>query len=241
MPFDPLGWRFRYRRLTHGAKSSPVSRFRRAAAMLRKLPIVAILGQGSPLAAERAGLAREAGRLVARLGAHLLTGGGYGVMEAAAEGFVGTPGRAGLSIGVIPRDPDGPFDSANRDSLGRVYPNAFVEIAVRTPLPPRSADWQLVPTRNHVNTLTADAILALPGGAGTRNELDMAAFYLGEANRWSAERRTVLLGPPDEFDAEHRRAFVLAATVAEAESHLRRALVHRAETPASFHAGASSG
>src|ERR671927_91505 len=105
--------------------------------MLRRLPIVALFGQGSAIAPERAELARQIGAMVARLGAHLLTGGGYGVMAAAAEGLVTMAPRAGLSIGIVPRGQDGPFDVPNRDPEGRAYPNPFVEIAIMTPLPPR--------------------------------------------------------------------------------------------------------
>src|SRR5215471_14840469 len=147
--------------------------------MLRKLPIVGVFGQGTAIGRERADLARAVGAMVARLGAHLLTGGGYGVMAAAAEGFVAVEPRAGSSIGVVPRSPDGPFDSPNRDPNGHPYPNPFVEIAIMTPLPPRAEDWRHVPARNHINVFTADAIVALPGGPGTQNELNMAAAYRG--------------------------------------------------------------
>ena len=140
--------------------------------MLRKLPIIAVFGQGTPLKPDRIDLARSVGSLVARLGAHLLTGAGYGVMAAVAEGFVGIAGRAGFSIGIVPRDPEGPLDRPNRDLDGRLYPNPFVEIAIHTPLPPRVADWHNVPARNHVNVLSADGIIALPGGAGTDNEIE---------------------------------------------------------------------
>ena len=192
--------------------------------MLRKLPIVAVLGQGSEITAGRASLAREAGAMIARLGAHLLTGGGYGVMEAATEGFVAVSGRAGFSVGIVPRDPGGPLDRPNRDELGRAYPNSFVEIAILTPLPPRTENWREQPARNHVNIFTADALLALPGNAGTRNELDMAAHYRGEAERPRAVRRTVLLGPAEEFTPAHRDLFVHAETIAGAERQLRSVL-----------------
>ncbi len=195
--------------------------------MLHKLPIVGVFGQGSPIGADRARLAHEVGALVAGLGAHLLTGGGFGVMEAAAEGFVGMPGRIGLSIGVVPRDRDGPFDVPDHDVDGRPYPNPFVEIAIMTPLPPLVPDWRHTPARNHVNVLTADAIIALPGDDGTRNELDMAAVYAGEADRPREQRRTILIGPIEQFSARHRELFVHAATIGEAEAHLRRALVAR--------------
>jgi len=199
--------------------------------MLRKLPIVAIFGHGSGVSAERGRLASAAGALVARLGAHLLTGAGYGVMAAAAEGFVAVTERQGLSIGIVPCQPDGPFDVANRDPDGRAYPNPFIKITVMTPLPPRSEAWRTTPTRNHVNVLTANAILALPGNAGTRNELTMAAFYRGESARRPDERHTVLLGPAEEFTQDDLSRFVHAANLTEAEDHLRRILSRRSALP----------
>jgi uncharacterized protein (TIGR00725 family) len=195
--------------------------------MLRKLPIIDVFGQGSAIDAERARLARSIGALVAKLGAHLLTGGGYGVMAAAAEGFVSTADRVGFSIGIIPRLQKGAFDEPNRDDGGRRYPNPFVEIPVFTPLPPRVDDWRNAPARNHINVLTADAIVSLPGGTGTQNELNMAAHYRSEGSRPRAERRTVLLGPAEEFTPEHRDMFIHAGSLDEAERHLRGALVVR--------------
>lgn len=198
--------------------------------MLRKLPIIAVFGQGSPINPDRRDLARSVGALIAGLGAHLLTGGGYGVMEAAAEGFVGVPGRPGFSIGIVPRFQDGAFDEPNRDIDGRSYPNSYVELPIFTPLPPRVEDWRKVPARNHVNVLTADAIVSLPGNAGTRNELDMAVEYRGERARPAGRRRTILLGPAEEFTPEHRAAFIHADTLDEAERHLRDVLASRGVT-----------
>jgi uncharacterized protein (TIGR00725 family) len=192
--------------------------------MLRRLPIVGVFGQGTPLAPGRAALARAVGALVAGLGAHLLTGGGYGVMEAAAEGFVATTPRRGLSIGIVPREPDGPLDRPNSALDGRLYPNPFVEIAVMTPLPPRVDNWQTAPARNHINVLTPHAIVALPGGVGTSNELDMAAHYRGERDRPREQRHTVLIGPAQEFSPEHRNLFFHVATIELAEPLLRRML-----------------
>jgi len=192
--------------------------------MLRKLPIVGVFGQGTPVDRDRAALARATGALVARLGAHLLTGGGYGIMSAAAEGFVAVPNREGLSIGIVPRLAAGAFDEPNRGPDGEPYPNPFVEIAVMTPLPPRTEEWRSVPSRNHVNVLTAHAILALPGGKGTHNELAMAAAYQGETGQPPEARHTVLLGPREEFLPEHLASFIHAATLDEAEQYLLRIL-----------------
>jgi len=195
--------------------------------MLRKLPIVGVFGAGTSVAADRMRFAQSIGAMVAGLGGHLLTGAGYGVMAAVAEGFVAVAGRPGSSIGIVPRDPDGPFDQPNRDPKGRRYPNPFVEIAIHTPLPPHVRDWRAAPARNHINVLTADAIIALPGGIGTENELDMAAEYRGERGRPRAERRTILVGPADEFAPGHRELFVHGATLEEAERHVRRVLAAR--------------
>jgi predicted Rossmann-fold nucleotide-binding protein len=129
-----------------------------------------------------------------------------------------------LSIGIVPRAPRGPFDEPHRDRDGRSYPNRFNELAIHTPLPPRTDNWRTTPARNHVNVLTADAVIALPGGVGTENELDMAAEYRSERTRLPAERRTILVGPLDEFTAEHRQLFVHGATPSDAERHLRRVL-----------------
>lgn len=192
--------------------------------MLRKLPIIGVFGQGTPVAGERMALARAAGEMVARLGAHLMTGGGYGVMAAVAEGFVAVPNRAGLSIGIVPRAPDGAFDDPNRGAHGEPYPNPFVEIAIVTPLPPRSEDWRSLPSRNHVNVLTADAIIALPGGAGTQNELTMAATYRRQDLLAPDARHTVLIGPREEFLPEHLAGFIHAATLDDASRHLVRIL-----------------
>jgi uncharacterized protein (TIGR00725 family) len=195
--------------------------------MLRRLPIVGVFGQGTRIGPDRAELARQVGAMVARLGAHLLTGGGYGVMEAVADGFVRVADRAGFSIGIVPREPDGPLEQPNHDEDGRPYPNAFVEIPIMTPLAPGVLEWRSVPARNHVNVFTPDAVVALPGHSGTRNELDMTAAYRDQAARAPEERRVVLVGPAAEFTAEHRGLFMHATSVPAAEARLARILATR--------------
>ncbi|NVO16343.1 MAG: hypothetical protein HXX10_20125 [Rhodoplanes sp.] len=192
--------------------------------MRHKLPVVAVLGSGSPLPPERAALARSVGGMVARLGAHLLTGAGFGVMEAAAEAFVATPGRRGLSLGMVPRDANGAIDTPNHTPDGTLYPNTHVEIAVFTALPPRVEDWLDHPSRNHVNVFSADALVALPGSAGTRNELAIAERFRGEQDRPPSERRTVLVGPPNAFPDDVRTAFCRFETAVDATPHLVRIL-----------------
>jgi predicted Rossmann-fold nucleotide-binding protein len=198
--------------------------------MLRRLPVIGVFGRGTKITPEEAALARAVGAMVAKLGAHLLTGGGYGVMEAAAQGFTQIENRAGFSIGIVPRDPNGPLQRAHRDPDGRPYPNAFIEIPIFTALPPRVEDWHSIAARNHVNVLSADAAVVLPGDTGTRNELDMTAFYREDAGEPRGERRTVLIGPLAAFASEHQAFFPHAATVEAARAHLARVLAARGFT-----------
>jgi predicted Rossmann-fold nucleotide-binding protein len=188
--------------------------------MVHRLPVVAVLGSGSPLPPERVALARAVGAMVAGLGAHLLTGAGFGVMSAAAEGFVAVPARRGLSLGMVPRDPAGDLDAPHHTPEGIAYPNPLVELAIFTALPPRVEDWTTAPSRNHVNVLSADAVVGLAGSVGTRNELAIAARFRGEADRPPAARRTVLLGPAEDFPDEARAAFVRVDTIAAAAERL---------------------
>jgi predicted Rossmann-fold nucleotide-binding protein len=142
-------------------------------------PVVAVVGSGTN--ADRA--AAEIGLLIARLGCHLLTGAGGGNMEAVSRAFYETPGREGLVIGVVPgavEPPQAPEDAASekiRYAPKPGYPNKWVEIALFTHLPDSGETGTLPTSRNHIIVLSADAIVALPGGAGTRSEMWLARQY----------------------------------------------------------------
>ncbi len=85
-------------------------------------------------------------------------------MAAVGRAFTQAPERVGLSIGVLPSDRDG-------------YPNPWVEIAIATHLPLSGERGEEPMSRNHINILSSDAIVALPGGAGTRSEIRLARRY----------------------------------------------------------------
>jgi uncharacterized protein (TIGR00725 family) len=140
-----------------------------------RLPIVGVMGSGAEPHAERAA---EVGRWLAAIGVHLLTGGGGGVMAAVARAFHETPERRGLVIGILPAEA---FGSATPK---RGYPNPWVEIPIFTHLPsgddPRS--------RNHLNVLSADVVIFLPGGAGTAHEAALAVAYGKPAIAYLASR-----------------------------------------------------
>ena len=89
-------------------------------------PIVGVMGSSLEPHTERA---REVGRWIAAQGYHLLTGGGPGVMGAVTEAFVGTTGRLGAALAVVPCIP-GVQDATPLPG----YPNPWVEIPIYTHL-----------------------------------------------------------------------------------------------------------
>jgi hypothetical protein len=54
------------------------------------------------------------------------------------------------------------------------YPNPWVEIPVYTHLPVSGMGGLDASSRNHINILTSDVIVALPGSAGTWSEVMLA-------------------------------------------------------------------
>lgn len=131
---------------------------------VRRRPVVGVMGSGSE---PHDDLAVPLGRWLARRGVDLLTGGGRGVMTSVSRAFAETPGRSGLVIGVLPGNPLPPPG----------YPNPWVEIVIRTHLPWSGERGTDPASRNHVNVLSSDAVIALPGGAGTVSEVLLALRY----------------------------------------------------------------
>ena len=117
-------------------------------------------------------LAEPLGRWLASLGVHLLNGGGVATMEAVSRAFAEVSPREGLVIGVLPADlPDG----AVVPRPG--YPNPFVEIAIFTHLPLSGIAGTDPRSRNHINILSSDVVIILPGGEGTQSEMELAVRY----------------------------------------------------------------
>jgi predicted Rossmann-fold nucleotide-binding protein len=140
---------------------------------------VAVIGSGRDADAQCA----DAGRLIAALGFDLLTGGGRGVMEAVSRAFFETSPRQGVVIGVVPARVH-PIEALEQRNASDVeydlppgYPNDWVEIAIYTHLPDSGDDGALRSSRNHINVLSADAIVAMPGREGTESEVWLARQY----------------------------------------------------------------
>ena len=112
--------------------------------LLRKIPIVGVMGSSQKSHKERA---QRVGEWVAQVGYHLLTGGGSGVMLSVTQAFVSVPQRKGLAIGIIPFETEEEatkntklvraFNISDVTSQNKVlvgaqpsgYPNPYIEIA----------------------------------------------------------------------------------------------------------------
>jgi len=174
---------------------------------IARLPIVGVMGSH---AAAWAAYAAPLGAHLAARGVHLLTGGGAGTMAAVAEAFCGVPGRRGVSIGVLPAMPHPEQGFAPMEG----YPNPWVEVPIVTPLGVFNGGDDALITRNHVNILSADAVVALPGSIGTHNEIRLARRF---------GKKIVLFGPAKEF-AAYNGALPVAAALADVAAFLDTAL-----------------
>ena len=134
-----------------------------------RLPIVGVLGSGTEPHTNRA---MEVGLWLATQNVHLLTGGGGGVMEIVSRAFHSVHTRAGKIIGILP----GEIDEAGHNPLFG-YPNRWVEIPIHTHLPLSGSRGTEQASRNHINILTADVLVALPGSHGTASEIRLANEY----------------------------------------------------------------
>lgn len=126
------------------------------------------MGSGSHADADRC---TALGRWLAGERVHLLTGGGAGAMAAVSRAFFETEHRAGLVIGILPSD------GATSQDPPAGYPNPWVEVPIRTHLHLSGIRGTELASRNHINVLSSDVIIALRGSFGTRSEVDLAIRY----------------------------------------------------------------
>ncbi len=111
--------------------------------------LIAVIGESRLADPAHGVLAEEVGRRIAQAGCGLICGGLGGVMEAACRG---ARAAGGLTIGVLPGDDP-------REA------NPFVDVAIAT------GSGQM---RNVIIVLSARAVIAIGGGAGTLSEIGHA-------------------------------------------------------------------
>jgi uncharacterized protein (TIGR00725 family) len=167
----------------------------------RRRPQVAIIGSSEADDAMMK-LAYEAGAVIAKLNAALVTGGRDGIMDAASKGCADA---GGIVIAVVPGTS---MDEANSHSHYVI---------------PTGLGW----ARNVITAIAGDVILAIGGAAGTLSEIAFAWMYdrpiiaLSPGGGWAAR----LAGEC----VDHRRTdkIVDCRTIAELESSLRMLLRSR--------------
>lgn len=186
---------------------------------LYSLPIVGVMGSGSE---PHEDLSLPVGRMIAENGWHLLTGGGGGVMEAVARAFCAVEDRRGLSIGVLRSRAWPELGDDGRRRWAPRKKSDWLELEIATPLP---ASDQTFASRNHVNVLTAHALVVLPGSSGTLSEVRLRAQYGRDSWLWLGGR-TVGGFSAEELssDPELRPWVRQTDSLEELESGLRDAL-----------------
>lgn len=160
-------------------------------------------------------IAEPLGRWLAQRGVHLLTGGGRGVMEAVSRAFHAVEDRRGLVIGVLPARAGGPVSPDG-------YPNPWIEVPIRTHLAARGDAGASAASRNPINVLSSDIVVALPGGPGTASEIRLAVRY---------GRPLVVYRPAGRGEPELEAAVSVATTLVEVQAFVDGVLGERGDSP----------
>jgi uncharacterized protein (TIGR00725 family) len=137
---------------------------------------VGVMGSGRRLDTTVQTSAAQVGELLADLKVNLLTGGGGGVMQAVSESFREAQTRKSQSEGII----IGILRPAGLDdeSVARLRREKnYSDLSIRTHLPFSGDKGTDTLSRNHINALTPDVIVALPGAGGTAGEVTLALRY----------------------------------------------------------------
>jgi uncharacterized protein (TIGR00725 family) len=162
--------------------------------------VIAIIGKSArdpsdPVLPQAMSAGEEVGRLLAKRGAVVISGGLSGVMEAVSRG---AKSAGGLVVGILPG-----FDK--RDA------NPYVDVALTTGM-----GWM----RNTLVVRSSDAVIMISGGIGTLNELTVAyedkpTVILEGTGGWSDRIRDIAY-EGKHLDEAHRAELHFAKTPAEA-------------------------
>jgi predicted Rossmann-fold nucleotide-binding protein len=143
--------------------------------MIRRIQVIGVIGSGiEPYKT----LSDPLGRLIAESGYHLLTGGGYGVMAEVSKAFCEVSGRKGFSIGIIRSSGYPLLDEDTQERTHITFSvNEWIEIPIFTHLPLSGEQGTDFMSRNHINVLASNIVVALPGSAGTYSEVKLRVQY----------------------------------------------------------------
>ncbi len=160
-------------------------------------PYVAVIGDGDPRGPDAHRIlewAEEAGHLLARGGATVVTGGLGGVMRAASRGAASADG---ITIGILP--------GADASEA-----NEFIRVAIPT---------GLGVVRNLVVVTASDVVLAIGGRHGTLSEIGLAlrmGRHVVTLSSWRVESDHRVGGPRLHRARDPREAAALALRLAQA-------------------------
>jgi uncharacterized protein (TIGR00725 family) len=160
-------------------------------------PHVAVIGDGDPRGPDAHRIlewAEEAGHLLARGGATVVTGGLGGVMRAASRGAASADG---ITIGILPGT-----DASEA--------NEFVRVAIPT---------GLGVVRNLVVVTASDVVVAIGGRHGTLSEIGLAlrmGRHVVTLSSWRVESDHRVGGPRLHRARDPREAAALALRLAQA-------------------------
>jgi predicted Rossmann-fold nucleotide-binding protein len=149
------------------------------------MKIVGLMASGDQSSAKKhEGLAKQVGSTIAELGFHLLTGGGDGLMAVVGQAFLEKKRKllranrpAGNLISILRAKELPQLEKDEKRSWKANADNGLGEIVIRTHLPLSGKKGTDPLSRNHINALTADLVVILPGGSGTLSELQLAWEY----------------------------------------------------------------
>src|SRR5207253_5438179 len=123
--------------------------------------------------------------------------------------------RDGIVIGVVPAtvEPLGVVEQRRATpveyDVPAGYPNEWVELAIYTHLPDSGSEGTLRSSRNHINVLSADAIVALPGREGTQSEIWLATQYGVPIIAYGDHRDSVARGVARATSIDEVREFLV--------------------------------
>ena len=177
--------------------------------MFEPRPLIGVIGSGTDPFSE---MAEPLGAWIAQQGFNLINGGGPGVMESVSRGFSQVKDRKGMVIGILPSAVACDLqDNRKKFKTPSGYPNPHVDLPIQTHLHLSGAWGKQTGSRNHIIVLTAETVVAFPGGPGTRSEIQLALDY---------KKPLVLLNAGGIWDEFAKTKAKMAASVGEVQKIL---------------------
>ena len=179
--------------------------------MPTKRTVAGVIGSGTD---DHPQFTEPIGRWLACQDCDVIHGGGGGIMAGVSRAFAESPNRRGKVIGVIPAS--GPCDSPEARAAyapAADYPNPWIDIPIYTHLHLSGTSGKETGSRNAIIILSSDVVVAFPGGAGTRSEIQLALEY---------GKPLLILNPHQEWDEFKNTPAAMAASADDAITWLTK-------------------